>query len=407
MRGTRSSCSSKTALTERTMVGLRPQVCAGARVGELHGEAQLCARLSQAALHHVARAELPADRALRQPSGWRTRCRSARHTRRYEKRERPVTISSDSPSASVREIGVGPRHLNGRTATQNPSSCRTAPDPLAAAERTATAPRMTTALIAAPDRDTRCPLRAPSAPGARILLEAPPNRAAEVRRQIAPALADRRRRVAQDRRGQLDRRRALERPPAGRHLVEHHAEREDVGAVIDRAGPRPAPATCRAPCPSPRRRASAQRTSAIVGVAQLGRARRRPCARPKSSTFTRPSAVTITLAGFRSRCTMPFVMRGRERIGDRPRAIAKDASTGRPPSGISASSACALDQLHRQEMDAVGLLDRVDRDDVRVIERGDGAGLALEAGEPIGVARHVRGQHLQRDVASELVSVAR
>ena len=28
-------------------------------------------------------------------------------------------------------------------------------------------------------------------------------------------------------------------------------------------------------------------------------------ARPKSRTFTRPSRVTLTLAGFRSRCTMP------------------------------------------------------------------------------------------------------
>jgi hypothetical protein len=29
-------------------------------------------------------------------------------------------------------------------------------------------------------------------------------------------------------------------------------------------------------------------------------------ARPKSSTLTRPSRVTITLAGFKSRCTTPF-----------------------------------------------------------------------------------------------------
>jgi hypothetical protein len=39
----------------------------------------------------------------------------------------------------------------------------------------------------------------------------------------------------------------------------------------------------------------------------------------------------------------------------------------------------ALDQLHREEVNPVGFLYRVERDDVRVIERGDGASLALEA----------------------------
>ena len=38
-----------------------------------------------------------------------------------------------------------------------------------------------------------------------------------------------------------------------------------------------------------------------------------------------------------------------------------------------------LDQFHRQEREAVGLLDRVNRDDGGMIDRGDGAGLALEA----------------------------
>ncbi len=42
-------------------------------------------------------------------------------------------------------------------------------------------------------------------------------------------------------------------------------------------------------------------------------------------------------------------------------------------------------QLHRQERDTVGLFDRVDGDDVGVIEGGDGPGFALEARAALGV----------------------
>ena len=37
-----------------------------------------------------------------------------------------------------------------------------------------------------------------------------------------------------------------------------------------------------------------------------------------------------------------------------------------------------------------------------MVEGGDGPRLALEAREPIGIARHLRGQHLEGDVAPEL-----
>src|SRR5271157_64311 len=49
-------------------------------------------------------------------------------TRRYEKRESPVTISSDRPSARDFSSALAPAHLNGNTATQNPSSARVAPE---------------------------------------------------------------------------------------------------------------------------------------------------------------------------------------------------------------------------------------------------------------------------------------
>ena len=43
-----------------------------------------------------------------------------------------------------------------------------------------------------------------------------------------------------------------------------------------------------------------------------------------------------------------------------------------------------------------------DREDVRVRERGDGLGLALEARERVGVRGQLRGKDLDRDVAVEL-----
>ena len=48
-----------------------------------------------------------------------------------------------------------------------------------------------------------------------------------------------------------------------------------------------------------------------------------------------------------------------------------------------------------------GLLDAVDLGDVRVVQRGEDAGLPLEARQPVRVGGERRGQHLQRHVAVE------
>ena len=59
-------------------------------------------------------------------------------------------------------------------------------------------------------------------------------------------------------------------------------------------------------------------------------------ARPKSRILTRPSAVTNTFSGFRSRCTMPFV-RGREAAGDLRRAVEGLSDGTARPSRAAAS----------------------------------------------------------------------
>ena len=63
--------------------------------------------------------------------------------------------------------------------------------------------------------------------------------------------------------------------------------------------------------------------------------------------------------------------------------------------------ALAFDELHRVVVDAAFAADRVDGDDVRVVERGGGAGFVLEAGELLLVEHRRERQHLQRDAAAE------
>jgi hypothetical protein len=58
-------------------------------------------------------------------------------------------------------------------------------------------------------------------------------------------------------------------------------------------------------------------------------------------------------------------------------------------------------------VDAVGFFDGEDGDDVWMIERGDGAGFALEAGEALGIGSGVGGRTLRATSRWSFVSVAR
>ena len=51
------------------------------------------------------------------------------------------------------------------------------------------------------------------------------------------------------------------------------------------------------------------------------------------------------------------------------------------------------------EAQAVFYVDAVDRGDIRVIERGDHLGLAIEASDPVGIRRERLRQDLDRDLA--------
>ena len=119
-------------------------------------------------------------------------------------------------------------------------------------------------------------------------------------------------------------------------------------------------------------------------------------ARPKSSTFTAPSGVIFTLAGFRSRWTMPFscaassasaICRAIARASAQADALRAQAGARRD----ELSQRRARDQLH----DEVVGPDVVERADVRMVEGGNRPRLALES-----VAEFSR-RDFDRDVAAE------
>ena len=96
-----------------------------------------------------------------------------------------------------------------------------------------------------------------------------------------------------------------------------------------------------------------------------------------------------------------LLVRRLKRIGD----LARDRRAPRRPRSAlrdAVGQRRALDELHHEGADAVRLLEAVDGGDVRVIERGQDLGFALEPGEPIGVSGERRGKHLERDLALQI-----
>ena len=102
-------------------------------------------------------------------------------------------------------------------------------------------------------------------------------------------------------------------------------------------------------------------------------------ARPKSSTFTLSSGVTLMLAGFRSRWTIPFscAASSASAIWRASGERFFDRDAGRVPRD-PLGQRFALHQLHHQEVAAAGLLDTVERGDIGMIQRRERLRLALE-----------------------------
>jgi hypothetical protein len=71
------------------------------------------------------------------------------------------------------------------------------------------------------------------------------------------------------------------------------------------------------------------------------------------------------------------------------------------PLGEAVGERLPLEQLHHQVIGAVVVADVVKRADVRVVEVGDRACLALETGADFRVRGEVGRQHLDRDVTTQ------
>ena len=83
-------------------------------------------------------------------------------------------------------------------------------------------------------------------------------------------------------------------------------------------------------------------------------------------------------------------------------ANSKNWFSGMPFFGISSVSGLPLDQLHRDEVDTVSFFDRVDGDDVGMIECSDGFGFTLEPDPALFALGHLGRKNFQCDLPVEL-----
>ena len=197
---------------------------------------------------------------------------------------------------------------------------------------------------------------------------------------------------------------AREHRPAGKHLVEHAAERPDVGAAGRQAHLAPVRGSCRPRVP----RMTPDCVAWTVGEFVASRASSLQhgsiaFASPKSSTFTVPSGRTLMFAGFRSRWTIPCSCAASrasatcraidERFHERDRPLRNLLRQRRP-----------LDQFHHERQGSVRFLEAVDLRNVRMVERCPGprphAGIAPSA--RYRSQKQLRKQHLHRNFAFQL-----
>jgi hypothetical protein len=93
----------------------------------------------------------------------------------------------------------------------------------------------------------------------------------------------------------------------------------------------------------------------------------------------------------------PRLMRGIERLRDLSRD-GKRFVHGHRPTRHQIRERDAVDELQDQGMRIAGLLQPIDGGDVRMVQRGEHLGLALEAAQAVRIEGEQLGQHLQRDI---------
>ena len=122
-------------------------------------------------------------------------------------------------------------------------------------------------------------------------------------------------------------------------------------------------------------------------------------ARPKSRIFTRPSLASMMFSGLRSRWTTPAACAA-ARPSATCAAISISLRTGTRLAVKQRAERFAFEEFADDVLLADLDAEIVDGDDVGVIERGDGAGFALEAAAEIGGCA-VFAQNFDGDIAVE------
>ena len=317
---------------------------------------------------------------VRQPDGahrlrplWFSRSISGIASRRAQRARRACTICQTPKPAAASSTSATGRARPAAATRLRPGGSAVACTSSSAAS--ATARRDTAPPDPSPARDRRSPQRRPAHP-----------------RRSAP---QRRRLVAQDRGDEADLGVAGERPAAGEHLVEDGAEREDVGPRVDRPPlrllrrhvGRGAEDRCRAVCRAPSSSLRSAPRSIELREAEVEHLR---------AAVARDQM----LAGLMSRWTMPAACAAASADAICA-AYASAVATGSGPPRQQRVERHAIDELHRDERRAVVLVDLVDGDDVRVVERRGGARFLDEAARPSGSAGRLGRQDLDRDRAAE------
>ena len=122
-------------------------------------------------------------------------------------------------------------------------------------------------------------------------------------------------------------------------------------------------------------------------------------ANPKSNTFTRSCGVTFTLGSFEIAVNDSSFVRCFQSSCHLPGTLQRGVNWQRTAQHF------ALNQLHDQEVGLVGFFQSVDRGDIGVDQKSEGARFPTEARQPIRVARELLGQCLDGDIAAELTIV--
>lgn len=188
---------------------------------------------------------------------------------------------------------------------------------------------------------------------------------------------------------------AFKGPLARSHLVQHHAQGKNIGAVVERT-PRDllrGHVGGRAHYHAPLRLGRSER-----GV--VGAFRARVLGQAKVQHFYATVRGQHYVAGLQVAVNDTLFMRRGERVRQRGGDL-DNLFRGQPSRRNAMIERHSLHQLHGEEVNALGLFHGKNSNDMRMVQGGNGAGFALKPQQTLVIARHFGRQHFQRDVTAQ------